>query len=69
MSEMGRLMVIVGGLLLLTGFIAMMLPSSLPKLPGDIYIKKQHFVFYFPIVTSLLVSIILSLVFMLLSRK
>lgn len=69
MSEMGKLLMLVGGLLLVIGFIAMLLPSSLPKLPGDIYIKRQNFVFYFPIVTSILVSIILTILFSLSTRK
>ncbi|MDD4503650.1 MAG: DUF2905 domain-containing protein [Clostridiaceae bacterium] len=38
------------------------------KLPGDIYIKKGNFTFYFPVVTSILVSIILTLVFALIRR-
>lgn len=37
------------------------------KLPGDVSIKREHFSFYFPIVTSLLLSVILSLVFYLVS--
>ena len=69
MNELGRLMMLIGGLLLLVGFVAMLLPSSLPKLPGDIYVKRQGFVFYFPIVTSILVSVILTVVFTLLSKK
>ena len=38
------------------------------KLPGDIYIRKGNFTFYFPIVTSIIASIILTLVFALLRR-
>lgn len=38
------------------------------RLPGDIYIRKGSFTFYFPIVTSIIASIILSLVFALLRR-
>lgn len=38
------------------------------KLPGDIYIKKGNFTFYFPIVTSILASIILTVIFALFRR-
>lgn len=38
------------------------------RLPGDIYIKKGNFTFYFPIVTSILLSILLSLILRLLRK-
>lgn len=38
------------------------------KLPGDIYIKRGNFTFYFPIVTSILASIILTVIFSLFRR-
>jgi len=41
----------------------------LGKLPGDIYIQKKNFTFYFPLATSILISVILSLVFWLWSRR
>lgn len=40
----------------------------LGKLPGDILIKKENFVFYFPITSSLLLSLILTLIFWLIQR-
>jgi len=55
----------VGALLLLfrhTGF-------PLGRLPGDIIIQKKNFTFYFPLATSILLSIILSLILFLLTRK
>ncbi|HOV22072.1 MAG TPA: DUF2905 domain-containing protein, partial [bacterium] len=41
----------------------------LGKLPGDIIIKKENFVFYFPITTGILISIILTLIFSIIWRK
>lgn len=38
------------------------------RLPGDIYIRKGNFTFYFPVVTSILVSIILTIIFAFLRR-
>ncbi len=67
--DSGKFFLFVGGLVLMCAFVAMLLPSTLPKLPGDIYIKKQGFVFYFPLVTSIILSILISIVFTLLSKK
>jgi uncharacterized protein HemY len=39
------------------------------RLPGDIYIQKKNFSFYFPITTSILISVILSIIFWLFSRR
>jgi hypothetical protein len=61
---MGIILVIIGGLFLLA--------NKLPfigRLPGDIIIKKEHFSFYFPITTCILISIILSIIFWLFSRR
>ena len=41
---------------------------GLGRLPGDIVIERENFRFYFPIVTSLIISVILSLVLWLLNR-
>jgi hypothetical protein len=41
---------------------------GLGRLPGDIVVERGNFSFYFPIVTSLVVSVVLSLVFWLLNR-
>ena len=61
---MGKWLVIIGVTLLLTGLLIMALGRFLEggKLPGDIVIKKENFTFYFPIATSILISLILSLV-------
>ncbi|WP_456395803.1 DUF2905 domain-containing protein, partial [Desulfurobacterium sp.] len=57
---------LVGVLLILISKV----PGGLPigRLPGDIYIKRDNFVFYFPITTSILLSIVFSLVLYLFSR-
>lgn len=60
----GLLMVIMGGLLLLVGKI-----PGLGKLPGDIHIQRGNFTFYFPVVTSILVSICLTLLLNFLLRR
>ncbi len=60
---MQRLLIALGLLLVIAGF-AWPLLSRLPwgRLPGDFVIERENFSFYFPLMTSLIVSIILSLV-------
>jgi hypothetical protein len=63
MSELGKFLVIAGvvlaivGLVLWSGFA----PKWLGRLPGDIRIERGHSAFYFPIVTCIIISIVLSL--------
>jgi hypothetical protein len=45
------------------------LPVRLGRLPGDIIIRGKHSVFYFPVVTCLLISVVLSLVLWLINRR
>ena len=61
---LGLLLVIVGGLLVLTGRV-----PFLGRLPGDIHIQRGNWSFYFPLTTSLLLSVVLSLIFLFLSRR
>ena len=69
MRELGKFVVIIGvivtlmGLALWSGFA----PKWLGRLPGDIRIEREHSSFYFPIVTCIIISIVLSLLFSILS--
>lgn len=70
----GRLLVTVGIVLVLVGLLVQVAPrvpllSKLGHLPGDIRIEKPGFTFYFPLMTSILVSIVLSLVLAVLRKK
>jgi len=71
MESIGRTLVIAG--LVIAGFGALLMFSGkipwIGKLPGDILIERKNFSFYFPLATSILVSLLLSLVFWLLGRK
>ena len=60
---------LVGGLLLLADRIPGVshLLSWMGKLPGDVFIKRDNFSFFFPLGTSIVLSVVLSLVFYLLS--
>lgn len=69
--ELGRMLLLVGGLLFVVGaffFFGGKLPFRLGRLPGDIVHKGEHTTFYFPIMTSILLSIGLSLLFWLIGR-
>ncbi len=61
---MGKLMIMAGIILIIGGVLFMIAPKipGFGKLPGDIFIKKENFTFYFPWVTCILVSIILTLI-------
>ena len=65
MPGIGRMLVILGVLLVIVG-LGFMFAGKLPyigRLPGDIYVKKERFSFYFPITTSIIISIILTILF------
>jgi membrane protein implicated in regulation of membrane protease activity len=66
----GRLLIILGVVLILAGLL-LTYGGRIPwlgKLPGDIRIERENFSFYFPLATSLLVSLILSLLFWIFRR-
>ncbi|MBF0567115.1 MAG: DUF2905 domain-containing protein [Nitrospirae bacterium] len=61
---MGIIVALIGGLLLLSGKI-----PFLGRLPGDIIIHRKNFTFYFPLATSIIISIILTLLFSFFGRR
>ena len=69
--EMGRTLLVLGGFLVLIGaffYFGGKLPFRLGRLQGDIVHEGEHTGFYFPIVTCLVVSVGLSLLFWLIGR-
>ena len=68
---LGVVLVVIGTLLTLVSKLPGMGDAFgwLGRLPGDILIKREHVTFYFPLATSLLVSVVLTLVFYVLSRR
>ena len=71
MHEMGKILITFGIVLIGAGLLLVFFNKIpfLGKLPGDIYIQRKNFAFYFPLATSILISIILSLTFWLWSRR
>jgi len=70
MRELGKFLIIAGTVIILLGAILWsgFAPTWLGRLPGDIRIERGHSVFYFPIVTCIIISIVLSLVFSIFRR-
>jgi hypothetical protein len=71
MNDLGRLLIGLGLLLLVAGGLLLLLGRTgipLGKLPGDISYRGKNFSVYVPLGTSILLSILLSLVFFLISR-
>jgi hypothetical protein len=64
----GALMVVVGGVLLLAGSLFGKVPW-LGRLPGDIHIQRGNWSFYFPLATSILLSVAVSLLLWLFGRR
>lgn len=68
--DMGRIIILAGVVLIIVGALFSLFgQSGFPKLPGDILIKRGNFTFYFPVVTSVLLSIILTVIIHLFFRK
>ena len=60
-GTLGKMLLVVGVLIVLMGLIFIFLGRlGLGRLPGDIIVEKGNFVFYFPLVTGVVISIILS---------
>ena len=67
---MGKLLIIVGIICIAIGVFITYGPKIpfLGKLPGDISVEKENFKFYFPITSSIIVSILISLILLLINR-
>ena len=71
MQELGKALTVFGIVLVGVGlFLTFM--NKIPylgKLPGDMLIQRKNFTFYFPLATSIVISVVLSLIFWLWSRR
>ncbi|OXS80508.1 DUF2905 domain-containing protein [Domibacillus enclensis] len=61
MTGIGKLLMLGGAVLFVLGVLVQF--TKLGRLPGDIVIKKENATFYFPIVTSIVASVVLSILF------
>jgi hypothetical protein len=70
-SSFGKMLVVIGLITLGVG-VFIWLGGKIPgigRLPGDIVIKRENFTFYFPLATSIIVSVILTVILSLLGRR
>lgn len=71
MADLGKLLLVLGGIIILVGaalLLAGRFNLPLGRLPGDIIYRGKNSIFYFPIVTCIVISVVLSLIFWLLGR-
>ncbi len=63
MESLGKIIITIGAIILIIGLVITYGSKiGIGRLPGDIYIDKGNFKFYFPITTSIIISIILSII-------
>ncbi len=69
-NGIGKGLIIFGAVLVGLGVVFLIFPKIpyLGKLPGDFYVKKDHFTFFFPLTTCIILSIIISLILYLFKR-
>ncbi len=69
LESIGKIMLLGAALLALGGLALLVFGRlGLGRLPGDIVVRRENFVFYFPIVTTVIISIVLTLLFSLYRR-
>jgi len=65
LGALGKTLILLGALIIVIGLL-LLVAEKIPwvgRLPGDIIIKREKFTFYFPLATSVIISIILTLLF------
>lgn len=71
MADLGRVLIVIGAVAMVAGLALILLGRAnipLGRLPGDIVYRGKNSTFYFPLATSILVSVVLSLVMYLIGR-
>ncbi len=70
MPDLGRALIILGAILVVVGFL-LLVAGKVPflgKLPGDFVIKRENFTLYFPLATSIVLSLLISLILYLIGK-
>jgi len=70
MGELAKALILIGAVLIVVGLVLLLFQKTpfLGRLPGDILIKKENFTFYFPLATSIIISILISLILYLIGK-
>ena len=66
MTGFGKMLMVLGGMIFVVGLLMQF--TKIGKLPGDIVVEKGNTTFYFPIVTCIVLSIVLSLIFYIIGK-
>lgn len=71
MSDLGKVLIGVGALIVLVGVVLLMVSRipGLGRLPGDLVVRRGSWTFYVPLATSLILSLLLTVVFWLIGRR
>lgn len=68
-ASFGKILLVVGaGLIVLGGVLLLLSRLGVTRLPGDIVIRRGNFTFFFPVATSILISLLLTGIFYLINR-
>lgn len=69
MQDFGRILIGIGVLLIIVGGVFLLMNKfNIGRLPGDIFIERGNFKFFFPITTSIIISIVLTIILRLLRK-
>lgn len=71
MTDLGKLLLVLGGVIIVAGAVLLLAGRfnvPLGRLPGDIVYRGKNTVFYFPLATCIVISLVLSLIFWLFGR-
>jgi hypothetical protein len=71
MADLGKMLALLGGIIFVVGLALILLGRTnlpLARLPGDIVYRGKNTTFYFPLATSIVVSVVLSILFYLIGR-
>jgi hypothetical protein len=69
LAPLGKILIITGAAIIVIG-VAFLFIGKIPflgKLPGDIMVKRQNFTFYFPLATSIILSVAISLILLIIN--
>lgn len=71
MNDLGKMLLVMGLVVALVGVVFILVGRVpwLGRLPGDIYVQRGNWSFYFPLMTSIVVSVLLTLFFWLFGRR
>ena len=71
MSDLGRMLIVMGLVVAAVGVVVLLVGRvpGLGRLPGDIHVERGNWTFYFPLGTSIVLSLLLTLVFWIIGRR